>query len=177
VYRVPGDFSGSGTGSGDGPATCLLPSVTNGRVKREFSAGGVLVRRLRGGWVFAAIRPAGKEPGVWALPKGLIDPREKPEQTALREVSEETGAQGRLVEKLGDVRYVYTWRGERIFKIVSFYLVRYSRGRLGELPPETAHEVAEVRWLPLDEGSKLLAYKGEREMAERALASVGRGAL
>jgi 8-oxo-dGTP pyrophosphatase MutT (NUDIX family) len=174
---VPGHFSGSGTGSGDGPATCLLPSVTNGRVKREFSAGGVLVRRLRGGWVFAAIRPAGKEPGVWALPKGLIDPREKPEQTALREVSEETGAQGRLVEKLGDVRYVYTWRGERIFKIVSFYLVRYSRGRLGELPPETAHEVAEVRWLPLDEGSKLLAYKGEREMAERALASVGRGAL
>jgi 8-oxo-dGTP pyrophosphatase MutT (NUDIX family) len=146
-------------------------------VKREFSAGGVLVRRLRGGWVFAAIRPAGKEPGVWALPKGLIDPREKPEQTALREVFEETGAQGRLVEKLGDVRYVYTWRGERIFKIVSFYLVRYSRGRLGELPPETAHEVAEVRWLPLDEGSKLLAYKGEREMAERALASVGRGAL
>jgi 8-oxo-dGTP pyrophosphatase MutT (NUDIX family) len=146
-------------------------------VKREFSAGGVLVRRLRGGWVFAAIRPAGKEPGVWALPKGLIDPREKPEETALREVSEETGAQGRLVEKLGDVRYVYTWRGERIFKIVSFYLLRYSRGRLGELPPETAHEVAEVRWLPLEEGSKLLAYKGEREMAERALASVRRGAL
>jgi 8-oxo-dGTP pyrophosphatase MutT (NUDIX family) len=138
-------------------------------VKREFSAGGVLVRRLRGRWVFAAIRPAGKEPGVWALPKGLIDPREKPEQTALREVSEETGAQGRLVEKLGDVRYVYTWRGERIFKIVSFYLVRYSRGRLGELPPETAHEVAEVRWLPLEEGSKLLAYKGEREMAREAL--------
>jgi 8-oxo-dGTP pyrophosphatase MutT (NUDIX family) len=146
-------------------------------VKREFSAGGVLVRRLRGGWVFAAIRPAGKEPGVWALPKGLIDPAEKPEQTALREVSEETGAQGRLVEKLGDVRYVYTWRGERIFKIVSFYLLRYSRGRLGELRPETAHEVAEVRWLPLEEGSKLLAYKGEREMAERALASVRRGAL
>lgn len=153
------------------------PSVTNGRVKREFSAGGVLVRRLRGGWVFAAIRPAGKEPGVWALPKGLIDPREKPEETAIREVGEETGAQGRLVEKLGDVRYVYTWRGERIFKIVSFYLLRYSRGRLGELPPETAHEVAEVRWLPLEEGSKLLSYKGEREMAERALASVRRGAL
>jgi 8-oxo-dGTP pyrophosphatase MutT (NUDIX family) len=146
-------------------------------VKREFSAGGVLVRRLRGGWVFAAIRPAGKEPGVWALPKGLIDSREKPEETALREVAEETGAQGRLVEKLGDVRYVYTWGGERIFKIVSFYLLRYSRGRLGELPPETAHEVAEVRWLPLEEGSKLLAYKGEREMADRALASVRRGAL
>jgi 8-oxo-dGTP diphosphatase len=146
-------------------------------VKREFSAGGVLVRRLRGQWVFAAIRPAGKEPGVWALPKGLIGRGEKPEATAVREVAEETGAESRLVGKLGDVRYVYTWGGERIFKVVSFYLLRYSRGRLGELPPATAHEVAEVRWLPLEEGSKLLAYNGEREMAERALASVLGGAL
>jgi 8-oxo-dGTP pyrophosphatase MutT (NUDIX family) len=146
-------------------------------VKREFSAGGVLVRRLRGRWVFAAIRPAGKEPGVWALPKGLIGRDEKPEETALREVAEETGAETRLVGKLGDVRYVYTWGGERIFKVVSFYLLRYSRGRLGDLPPATAHEVAEVRWLPLEQAPKLLAYKGEREMAERALASVRGGAL
>jgi 8-oxo-dGTP pyrophosphatase MutT (NUDIX family) len=146
-------------------------------VKREFSAGGVLVRRLRGGWAFAAIRPAGKEPGVWALPKGLIGRDEQPEETALREVAEETGAKSRLVGKLGDVRYVYTWGGERIFKVVSFYLLRYSRGRLGDLPPATAHEVAEVRWLPLEQGPKLLAYKGEREMAERTLASVRAGAL
>jgi 8-oxo-dGTP pyrophosphatase MutT (NUDIX family) len=146
-------------------------------VKREFSAGGVLVRRLRGRWVFAAIRPAGKEAGVWALPKGLIGRDEKPEETALREVAEETGAKSRLVGKLGDVRYVYTWGGERIFKVVSFYLLRYSRGRLGDLPPATAHEVAEARWLPLEQGPKLLAYKGEREMAERALASVRGGAL
>ncbi len=146
-------------------------------MKREFSAGGVLVRRLRDGWVFAAIRPAGKEPGVWALPKGLVGRGEKPEETAVREVAEETGAQGRLIEKLGDVRYVYSWRGERIFKVVSFYLLRYSRGRLGELPPETAHEVAEVRWLPLEEGPKLLAYKGEREVTERALASMRGSAL
>ena len=135
------------------------------------------MRRLRGRWVFAAIRPAGKEPGVWALPKGLIGRDEKPEETALREVAEETGAKSRIVGKLGDVRYVYTWGGERIFKIVSFYLLRYSRGRLGDLPPATAHEVAEVRWLPLEQGPKLLAYKGEREMAERALASVHGGAL
>ena len=135
------------------------------------------MRRLRGRWVFAAIRPAGKEAGVWALPKGLIGRDEKPEETALREVAEETGAKSRIVGKLGDVRYVYTWGGERIFKIVSFYLLRYSRGRLGDLPPATAHEVAEVRWLPLEQGPKLLAYKGEREMAERALASVRSGAL
>jgi 8-oxo-dGTP pyrophosphatase MutT (NUDIX family) len=146
-------------------------------MKREFSAGGVLVRRLRGRWVFAAIRPAGKEPGLWALPKGQIGSGERPEETALREVAEETGADARLVGKLGDVRYVFTWRGERIFKVVSFYLLRYSRGRLGELPPATAHEVAEVRWLPLEDGPSVLAYKGEREMAERAIASVQGGAL
>jgi 8-oxo-dGTP pyrophosphatase MutT (NUDIX family) len=146
-------------------------------MKREFSAGGVLIRRLRGRWMMAAIRPAGKEPGLWALPKGLIRRGEKPEQTALREVAEETGAEGTLVEKLGDVRYVYTWRSERVFKVVSFYLLRYSHGRLGDLPPATAHEVAEVRWLPLADAPRLLAYKGERDMAGRALASVGNSAL
>ncbi len=146
-------------------------------MRREFSAGGVLIRRLRRAWVMAAIRPAGKEPGVWALPKGLIDDGEPPEETALREVAEETGVEGRIVGKLGDVRYVYTWRGERVFKVVSFYLLRYSRGRLGNLPPATAHEVAEARWLPLDQAPMLLAYKGEREMAELALASLDEAAL
>ena len=145
-------------------------------MRREFSAGGVLVRRLRGRWMLAAIRPAGKEPGLWALPKGLIGRGERPEATALREVAEETGARGTLVEKLGDVRYVYTWRGERVFKVVSFYLLRYSGGRLGELPAATAHEVAEARWLPLEEAPQLLAYGGERDMAAKALAVVQGGA-
>src|SRR5436305_1812160 len=75
--------------------------------------------------------------------------------------------------KLGDVRYVYTWDGERIFKVVSFYLLRYSRGRLGDLPSETAHEVDETRWLPLEEAPKLLAYGGERQMAAKAVEAVG----
>jgi 8-oxo-dGTP pyrophosphatase MutT (NUDIX family) len=141
-------------------------------VKREFSAGGVLVRRLRGSWHVAAIRPAGKPEGVWALPKGRIDPGESGEATALREVQEETGAGGRSLGKLGDVRYVFTWDGERIFKVVSFFLVRYGEGRLGDIPAAFRHEIAEVRWLPLAEAPTLLAYKGEREMAERALAQV-----
>jgi 8-oxo-dGTP pyrophosphatase MutT (NUDIX family) len=141
-------------------------------VRREFSAGGVLVRRLAGEWKLAAIRPAGKPTGVWALPKGLIGPGERGEEAALREVAEETGATGRLIRKLGDVRYVYTWAGERVFKVASFYLVRYSRGRLGAVAPEHGHEVAEVRWLRLAEAPKLLAYKGEREMAERAIAAL-----
>jgi 8-oxo-dGTP pyrophosphatase MutT (NUDIX family) len=137
-------------------------------VRREFSAGGVVVRALRGGLYVAAVRPAGKPDGVWALPKGLVDRDEEPDATALREVTEETGVKGRLVTKLGDVRYVYTWAGERIFKIVSFYLVRYCGGRIGDVPPEHAHEVAEARWLPLADAPRLLAYKGEREMAARA---------
>jgi 8-oxo-dGTP pyrophosphatase MutT (NUDIX family) len=137
-------------------------------VKREFSAGGVLVRRLRGRWVLAAIRPAGKEPGLWALPKGRIDAGERGEETALREVAEETGAHGRSLGKLGDVKYWFNWRGERIFKVVSFFLVRYEGGRLGDVPEAFRHEVAEARWLPLEEAPRLLAYGGEKDMARKA---------
>jgi 8-oxo-dGTP pyrophosphatase MutT (NUDIX family) len=117
----------------------------------------------------AAIRPGGKREGVWALPKGLIGEGEAPEATALREVEEETGVRGRLDRKLGDVRYVYTWDGERVFKVVSFFLVHYSSGRLGAIRPEFEHEVADVRWLPLADAPRLLAYRGERDMAARAI--------
>jgi 8-oxo-dGTP pyrophosphatase MutT (NUDIX family) len=137
-------------------------------VRREFSAGGVVVRRVRGEWRVAAIRPAGKT-GVWALPKGLIGPGESAADAAVREVAEETGVEARLIEKLGDIRYVYTWAGERVFKVVSFFLLRYSRGRLGDVPEEHRHEVAEARWLPLADAPQLLTYKGEREMVEQAL--------
>jgi 8-oxo-dGTP pyrophosphatase MutT (NUDIX family) len=136
---------------------------------REFSAGGVLVRRRRGAWMFAAIRPRGKPEGVWALPKGLIDPGESGLETALREIEEETGARGESLGKLGDVRYVYTRRGgERVFKVVSFYLLRYRRGRLGEIEERMRVEVAEARWLPLADAPRLLAYGGERQMAAKA---------
>ena len=145
-------------------------------MRREFSAGGVVVRRLTGGWHLAAIRPAGKV-DVWALPKGLIGQGENAAETAAREVAEETGLEGRLLEKLGDVRYVYSWKGERVFKVVSFFLFRAGRGRLGDIPPAHRHEVAETRWLPLDEAPRLLAYKGEREMAEKARGLIAGEAL
>ena len=137
-------------------------------MRREFSAGGVVVRKIRGRWHLAAIRPGGKT-DVWALPKGLVAEGESPADTALREVTEETGVRGRLVEKLGDIRYVYTWEGERVFKVVSFFLVRYSSGRLGDITDEFRHEVAETKWLPLEDAPRLLAYGGEREMAAKAL--------
>ena len=136
----------------------------------------MVVRRLRGEWRLAAIRPGGKDK-VWALPKGLIGSGESAAEAAVREVAEETGLEVRLMEKLGDVRYVYTWEGERVFKVVSFFLLRYSRGRLGDLPVAFRHEVAEARWLPLKDASRLLSYKGEREMAERALQICAESAL
>jgi 8-oxo-dGTP pyrophosphatase MutT (NUDIX family) len=137
--------------------------------RREFSAGLVLVRRMQGRWWLAAVRPQGKREGVWALPKGLVDEGESPAETALREGFEETGLQSRIGPKLGDVRYVYTWEGERVFKVVSFYLAHAAGGRIGELPPGMEREVAEARWLALTDAPRLLAYGGERDMAKRAL--------
>ena len=136
--------------------------------RREFSAGVVLVRQMQGRTWFAGVRPQGKKEGIWALPKGLIDTGEKPAETALREGYEETGVHGELERKLGDVRYVYTWEGERVLKIVSFFLARAKAGRIGALPPGMEREVAEARWLPLEHAQRLLAYRGEREMAAKA---------
>ena len=135
----------------------------------EISAGGVLVRRMQGRWWLAAIRPQGKAEGVWALPKGLVDRGERPDATALREVFEETGVPGRIDRKLGEVRYVYSRGGQRIFKVVSFYLVHAGRGRIGALPPGMEREVAEARWMPLEDAPRLLAYRGEKDMAKAAL--------
>jgi 8-oxo-dGTP pyrophosphatase MutT (NUDIX family) len=140
-------------------------------VEREFSAGGVLVRSLGGRPMLAAIRPRGKPEGIWALPKGNIDAGESPAETAVREVREETGVEGRLVEKLGDLRYVYTRPGGvRVFKVVSFFLLRAGRGKIGDIDESMRIEVEEARWLPLAEAPRLLSYGGEREMAAKALA-------
>lgn len=140
---------------------------------REFSAGGVVVRRYRGRWQVAVIEPrreaAGDKP-VYALPKGWIDAGESAEQAALREVREETGLEAEVVAKLGDIKYVYArkWSdGARVFKVVSFYLLRHRRGKIG-VAPEMAHEVRAARWLPLDAAPRLLAYQGEREMVAKA---------
>ena len=142
---------------------------------REISAGGVVLHRISGGWHIAAIQPRrdNDNPGktALALPKGIVDPGEKPDQTALREVREETGLEAELITKLGDVKYVYTrtWGDRaRVFKIVSFYLFRYISGEIGQIAPEMQHEVTLAKWIELDEAPRLLSYKGERDMIVRA---------
>jgi 8-oxo-dGTP pyrophosphatase MutT (NUDIX family) len=149
---------------------------------REFSAGGIVVRRVgsnskTGPWEFAVIEPRREDSGesgktVLALPKGWVDKGEKPEQTACREIKEEAGLDAEIVSKLGDIKYVYVrkWSdGARVFKVVSFYLLRYLSGTIGEITEEMQHEVRGARWVPLADAPRLLAYKGERDMAKKAL--------
>jgi 8-oxo-dGTP pyrophosphatase MutT (NUDIX family) len=150
---------------------------------REISAGGVVVRRAGGeGWNVAVIEPeAGAGSGrpsrktarkaVLALPKGLVDPGEQAEQTALREVREETGVVAAIVAKLGDIKYVYSrsWGdGQRVFKIVSFFLLSYLSGEIDDIAPEMRVEVTRASWISLDEAPRKLAYRGERDMVKRA---------
>ncbi len=132
-------------------------------MEREFSAGGLVVRRFRGRPFLAAVRV--KKGTVLALPKGHIDKGESSEQAATREVREETGLVAEPVEKLGNVRYWYNRHGERVLKVVTFYLYRYRSGSVRDHDDE----VDSAEWIPLDEAPRALAYKGEREMAEAAL--------
>ncbi|MEA2440815.1 MAG: hypothetical protein QOH76_2239 [Thermoleophilaceae bacterium] len=135
---------------------------------REFSAGGVAVRNFRGRPFVAVVRVKGGT--VLALPKGQIDAGERAAEAAAREVREEAGVTGELVEKLGDVRYWYQRDGERVLKMVSFFLFRYRSGSVRDHD----HEVDSAEWVPLEDAPRLLAYKGEREMAEAALSRLAR---
>jgi 8-oxo-dGTP pyrophosphatase MutT (NUDIX family) len=135
---------------------------------REFSAGGVVLRRFRGRPFVAVVRV---RDDLLALPKGHPDGEESAADAARREVREETGLETELVEKLGDIRYWYARDGQRVMKIVSFFLFRYLSGSVADHD----HEVEEARWIPLEEAPERLAYQGEREMAAAALSRLDAG--
>jgi 8-oxo-dGTP pyrophosphatase MutT (NUDIX family) len=134
---------------------------------REFSAGGVVIRRFHGRPWAACIRLKGGE--VLALPKGLIDPGESAAEAATREVREETGLEAVPVEKLDDVRYWYQRPGARVFKVVSFFLFRYRSGSVRDHD----REVDGSEWVPLADLTERLSYRGERAVAASALRRVG----
>jgi 8-oxo-dGTP pyrophosphatase MutT (NUDIX family) len=134
---------------------------------REFSAGGLVIRRFHGRPFVAVVKVKGGK--VLALPKGHIENGEKAIDAAAREVREETGLEVEPVGKLGDIKYWYVRDGERVFKVVSFFLFRYKRGSLRNYQRE---EVDGAEWIPLEEAPKRLAYGGEREMARAALSKL-----
>ena len=136
-------------------------------LEREFSAGGLVVRRMRGRPYIAAVRV--KDGSVLALPKGHIEPGESGAETAIREVREETGVDSKLIEKLDDIRYWYTRGGTRVLKVVSFFLLRYRSGSVRNYQRE---EVDCAEWVPLEDAPRVLAYKGEKKMAEAALSKL-----
>jgi 8-oxo-dGTP pyrophosphatase MutT (NUDIX family) len=153
---------------------------------REISAGGVVLRKKDGVWWIAAIEPADspevvdttpktarrKPKTVLCLPKGLVDSGEKALNAAMREIREETGITAEPVTKLADIKYVYVraWGDrQRVFKIVSFYLFLYKSGKIDAIPDEMRIEVVQAKWIPLEDAPKLLAYRGEKQMARKAL--------
>jgi 8-oxo-dGTP pyrophosphatase MutT (NUDIX family) len=127
----------------------------------------VVVRERDGRYEVAVIKPAGRN--VTALPKGHIDPGEAAAQAAQREVLEETGLTARLEAKLGDVKYFFKWQGQSIFKVVSFFLFRFESGEIDALEPKMREEVEVARWLSLDEAPRTLTYRGEKQMAQKAI--------
>ncbi len=135
---------------------------------REFSAGGLVIRNMRGRPHLAVVRV---RDDILALPKGHPEKGESMKDAAQREVREETGLEATPVEKLGDIKYWYARDGDRVFKVVSFFLFRYRSGRLDDHD----HEVEEALWIPLEEAPERLAYRSEKEIARTALSHVAQG--
>jgi 8-oxo-dGTP pyrophosphatase MutT (NUDIX family) len=146
--------------------------------KREFSAGGLAFRRSQGKLFFLLIKDHN---GKWALPKGLVGDNHKgesAEEAALREVSEETGLpikKLRIVEKLGDIKYVYTYKwdesrhpgikkGDRIFKIVSLYLIE---SEIVKLKPQW--EVQDAQWFGGDEAIAAVGYANTKAIVRKGV--------
>ncbi|MBI4067538.1 NUDIX domain-containing protein [Candidatus Gottesmanbacteria bacterium] len=143
-------------------------------MKREFSAGGIIFsskgrsasgRKKDIRWL---VCQHSQHKG-WVFPKGLIGDNikgEKSEETAVREVKEETGVEGKIITKLPNpATYWYVWQGDKRFKTVYYFLMEYAGGDINNHD----HEMSQVEWLPTEEVEKRLSYKSDKEAFKGAL--------
>jgi ADP-ribose pyrophosphatase YjhB (NUDIX family) len=134
---------------------------------QQTSAGGIVFRKLDDHIDVALIaRTSPRRRIIWALPKGWVEPGETIPDAALREIREETGLTGRLVEPLGQIEYSFYSPEDsaRIQKTVHFFLVEFLSGDTADHD----HEVDEARWWPLDAALAQMTYESERQVMEKA---------
>ena len=139
-------------------------------IVRAFSAGGVVIRHGHDGpELVLGLRRGERRHPTWSLPKGTPDGDETPEETALREVNEETGLEVRILGTIGDIHYRFVRDGCRIDKTVHYYLMEATGGDLADHD----HEFDVVRWVPVGEAEELMRVPTERDIVARALPVAG----
>jgi 8-oxo-dGTP pyrophosphatase MutT (NUDIX family) len=132
----------------------------------RISSGGVVFRSAGATCEVALIRVARADGQAWTLPKGWVEKGEDLEQTAVREVREETGLQAKVLRKLGEITYEFYAKPERrrVLKTVHVFLLECLGGSIADHDDE----VEEARWFPFDDAVKALTHKNERDMLEKA---------
>ncbi len=133
-------------------------------IKHLHSAGGVIFKKNEG--IFEVALIATKKNTIWTLPKGIIDKGEQPEITAIREIAEETGLLGEIVEKIDDKTYWFFNKNEnrKYKKTVSYFLLRYISGDIENF----SWEVDDAKWFSIDEALKMVSYKTDKEVLKKA---------
>lgn len=134
-------------------------------MKKAFSAGGVVYKRE--GKDLKILLISTKQGKVWALPKGLVEKNETPQQAALREIREETGIDGKIIDELGEVSYWFYLEGEKYFKTVKYYLVEYING---QITPQW--EIDNAEWFKADEALNKLTYESDKKILEKAFRKI-----
>ena len=139
------------------------------RTSTATSAGGIVVRYHEGlPQLVVGSRRRDRDIVTWTLPKGTPDPGETREETALREVREETGLDVRISGPLDSIEYWFVQGGTRIHKTVHYFLMKPTGGDLGRHD----HEFESVRWIGFDEAQHLLTFETERALVARAAAAI-----
>ena len=151
---------------GGPPTGCRIGAVARLRSATATSAGGIVVRHdSEGPWLVVGSRRRDRDSRTWTLPKGTPNPGETREETAVREVAEETGLAVRITGPLDSIEYWFVQSGTRIHKTVHYFLMEPTGGDMANHD----HEFDEVAWVPIAEARALMSFPTEREIVEQAL--------